>query len=286
MFLKPKIVRFSQILSRKINTRISSLKLFTTLSAVIACVGLSPSSIALESTPLPLVGNQVVTLIDVPNAKSRATEAVLAGFGEQVVNIEATTQTWSGSGLRNGKYIGYIDHYSLDRPKNNYVYSAPYASLSLHIASKTNKAKDITRLDKIYRQRLGIENRFANTDALRGERSVSWARSPSFFTNIQQLAGRRVDYIIADKYMLDEFNKLLKANGKDLLYLSSTPIYTVDMSLAINLNQPNASALIEEFNAGINKLKGSGELSTILDSPKEETSLLDPALYSDIVRRW
>lgn len=235
---------------------------------------------------LPLVGNKVVTFIDEDESPSRASELVKAAFKDRTVSINATTQAWSGSGLRNGKYIGYIDHYSLNEPKSNYVYSQPYVTLPLHIASRSKKAESVVRLDKIYRQRLGIENRFANTDTLRGERSISWARAPDFFGNMQQLAGGRVEFIIADKYMLDEFNKLLVAGGEAPLYMSSKPIYKVSMALAIQSSATNANAIIADFNQGLEQLRASGELDNILTPGEDQASLLDASLFADIVKKW
>lgn len=255
-------------------------------SVFLISVGLFINAGAAMSQGLPLVGNKVATFIDVPDNPARAIDAVKAALGNQRVTITATTQAWSGSGLRNGKFNGYIDHYSLNEQKNNYLYSLPYAVIPLHIAGKDPSTINITRLDKIYRQRLGIENRFANTDALRSERSVSWARSPDFFSNIKQLGGQRVEHIIADKYMLEEFNKLLIVNGQEPLFLSSKPIYVVEVSLAVKSDVSNAKGIVEQFNQGLEQLRSSGQLAEILYPQHQQVSLLDDALYADTIRKW
>jgi ABC-type amino acid transport substrate-binding protein len=145
---------------------------------------------------------------------------------------------------------------------------------------------DAVRLDKIYRTSLGIENRFANTDELRSERSVRWARTPDFVTNVKQLADRRVDNIIADKFMLDEFNKMLTSISKPELFLSSKPIYEVEMRLAIKKDTPNAQAIIEKFNASLARLKENGEYDGLIQPPSTSVSMLDEALYTEILRKW
>lgn len=258
------------------------------LFSAIACSILmfANAALALQNTKLALVGNKVATLIDTPTNSARANALVYAALKDYSLTITATTQAWSGSGLRNGKFQGYIDHYSLEQSKQNYLYSEPYARIPLHIASRNKKAESVIRLDKIYRQRLGIENRFANTDQLRGERSVSWARAPDFFGNIQQLAGRRVDYIIADLNMLNEFNKMLVAAKQEPLYISSAPLYEVDLQLAINSSNPIAAALISDFNAGIQKLITSQEYDNLYIPKSVAPTLLDEAIYEDIIRRW
>ncbi len=235
---------------------------------------------------LELVGNQVPTLIDTPDFPSRAINIVKAALPEYSVNVTATTQAWSGSGLRSGKYAGFIDYYSLNNQRDNYLYSDPYLLIPLHIASRNSNAVEVVRLDKIYRTSLGIENRFANTDQLRSERSVRWARSPDFLTNIKQLAGQRVDYIIADKSMLDEFNKLLLHVKVSPVFLSKTPIYNVQMRLAMRADAPDAAAIIKAFNQGLMALKETGQYDLLLNPTVDSLSLLDEALYQDIIRKW
>lgn len=235
---------------------------------------------------ISLVGNKVPTLINNGNNPARATNIIKKVMDNYSVSVGATTQAWSGSGLRNGKFIGYIDHYSLNVERNTYLYSQPYIEIPLHIASRKAKAIDTNRLDKIYRTTLGIENRFANTDELRSERSVRWARSPDFLSNIKQLADRRVDYIIADKFMLLEFNKMLSNINQKPLYLSEQSIYQVELRLAINVNTPNAETIIKQFNIAIEQLKGTNEYQQLLTPSTESVSLLDDALYEEILRKW
>lgn len=254
--------------------------------SLISIMVISSKGFAQQNGELALVGNRVASFIDTIDNPSRASDLVAASLSDYSVSINATTQAWSGSGLRNGKYQGYIDHYSLNEPKQNYLYSEPYATVPLHIASTYSKAVNLTRLDKIYRQRLGIENRFANTDQLRSERSVSWARAQDFFGNIQQLAEQRVDYIIADIHMLNEFNKMLAAQDEELLYISSTPIYKVGVSLAVNTNVPNAAKIIADMNDGIKTLRETGVYDSLYNPVSDAPTILDEAIYVDILRRW
>ena len=235
---------------------------------------------------LSLVGNIVPTLIDNPDYPSRASAIVQKALGDYNVTVTATTQAWSGSGLRNGTYSGFIDHYSLNNKRNNYLYSDVYLTIPLHIASTESRATDVTRLDKIYRTSVGVENRFANTDKFRSERSVRWARSPDFLGNIGQLGGQRVDFILADKFMLDEFNKQLSNANEEMMYISKTPIYTVNLHLAMRSDVPNAQAVIDAFNKGLQSLKDSGEYAGLIAPSDDAASLLDEALYQEIVRKW
>ena len=258
------------------------------LCSILALLVLTSNAGLTQNTPskISLVGNIVPTLIDHSSNPSRASDIVKKALNRYPVSITATTQAWSGSGLRNGNFVGFIDHYSLNVERNTYLYSAPYLVLPLHIASRSVKAVEADRLDKIYRTSLGIENRFANTDELRAERSVRWARTPDFLANVKQLADRRVDNIIADKFMLDEFNKMLMGINKPGLFLSSKPIYEVEMRLAIKADAPSAKAIINEFNASLEMLKESGEYEGLIQASSDSVSLLDEALYSEILRKW
>lgn len=258
------------------------------LCSILALLVLTSKAGLAQNTPskLSLVGNIVPTLIDHTSNPSRAGDIVKKALEAYPVTITATTQAWSGSGLRNGKFIGFIDHYSLNVERDTYLYSDPYLVLPLHIASRSAKAVDANRLDKIYRTSLGIENRFANTDELRAERSVRWARTPDFLANVKQLADRRVSNIIADKFMLEEFNKMLVSINKPGLFLSSKPIYEVEMRLAIKTDTPNAQAIIEQFNAALALLKENGEYQNLVKPLSDSASMLDEALYGEILRTW
>lgn len=244
----------------------------------------------MSQSELSLVGNRVPTLVDTPDYPARANALVQQIMSDTPVSITATTQAWSGSGLRNGTFAGFIDHYSLNNPRNTYIYSEPYMYIPLHIASKNIDAINVSRLDKIYRTTVGVENRFANTDKMRAERSVRWARAPDFLGIIRQIGDERVDYILADKFMLDEFNQLLFDANRKPLSIGNKPIYKVELRLAINANYENAQGIINDFNdklAAIDKeetLKVINETS--LSAEDGDISLLDEALYQDILRKW
>lgn len=255
-------------------------------SSVILLFVALPGASQNQTTDLPLVGNIVATLIDNPPFGARANDIVIQALANYNVSVTATTQAWVGSGLRNGKFVGFIDHYSLDAKRANFLYSEPYIMMPLHLVSRQKRATEAVRLDKVYRTSVGIENRFANTDELRGERSVRWARSPDFLSNITQVAGRRVDFILVEKFMVDAFNSLLVLANKEPLYISNEPLYEVELRLAIKSDFPNAQNIINDFNKAIAALRASGEIDKVPSSNKLGASMLDEVLYQDIVRRW
>ncbi len=243
-------------------------------------------STSLRAQTLNLVGNKVATYIDENQLPARQMDVVAAALGDKKAKITATTQAWSGSGLRSGKFAGYIDHYSLNEQKDDYLYSSPYMQLELHVVSRNQKAESIIRLEQLYRERVGVENRFANTDQLRDERDIRWARSPWFFDNIKQLSERRVDFLLVDKAMLDEMNLLLKSVGQKPIYVSKVSLISVDVSLAIHRDYPNAKDIIASFEKGIETLKSSGEYAELLKQDLNRESLLDDRVYSDILQKW
>ena len=256
------------------------------IGALLLVISATLVSSNIQANTLKLVGNKVVTYIDEHQLPARQMDLVSAALASRQVNITATTQAWSGSGLRSGKFSGYIDHYSLNNEGERYIHSKPYMQINLHIVSRSQKAVSIARLEQLYRERVGIENRFANTDQLRGEREVSWARSPWFFDNLKQLAERRVDYLLADKAIVDEVNLLLESAGLKPLFVSKAPLIQVDVSLAMNREYPDSKAIIKEFELGIDTLRESGKYAELLNMDLNRTSLLDEEVYSDMIRKW
>ncbi len=241
---------------------------------------------SLQAQTLSLVGNKVATYIDEHDLPARQMDVVAAALGDKKAKITATTQAWSGSGLRSGKFAGYIDHYSLNEPKDNYVYSLPYMQVDLHVVSRNRKAESIIRLEQLYRERVGIENRFANTDQLRDERDIRWARTPWFFDNIKQLAERRVDFLLVDKAMVDEINLLLESVAQQPIYVSKVALMSVDVSLAIHRDYANAKDILASFDKGIAALKSSGEYAELLKQDLARESLLDVRVYNDMLQKW
>lgn len=235
---------------------------------------------------LKLVGNKVESYINDHNLPARQIDIVKAALSDIEHSITATTQAWYGSGLRNGTYNGFIDHYSLNAKDDEYLYSKPYLRFNLHLGAKTPGIQEIALLDQLGRARVGIETRFANTDTVRGERSVSWARSQVFYENIRQFADKRVDFILADRDMIEQFNKLLKTENEELIYISDTPMYIVDVSLGISKTVDNAASIIKNFNDKVESMKASGQYDKLITGDVSRDSLLNPVVYKDILRKW
>ena len=253
---------------------------------VAAALAISTIGFNTVAQELKLVGNKVESYINDHSLPARQIDIVKAALSDVEHSITATTQAWYGSGLTNGTYNGFIDHYSLNAKKDEYVYSKPYLTFNLHLGAKTPGIQEIALLDQLGRARVGIETRFANTDTVRGERSVSWARSQIFYENIRQFADKRVDFILADKDMINQFNKLLSLKNEELIYLSDTPMYIVEVSLGLSKSVENAAAIIKQFDQNIEKMKASGEYQTLLNGSEERDSLLNPVVYKDILRKW
>jgi ABC-type amino acid transport substrate-binding protein len=263
------------------------IKMIRKSALLLISIGLLASA-SIQAQTVNLVGNKVATYIDEhKELAARQMDLVTAALSEDwQADIVATTQAWSGSGLRSGKFVGYIDHYSLNDREDKYIYSKPYMQVHLHAVSRYQRAENIVRLEQLYRERVGIENRFANTDQLRGERDVLWARTPSFFDNIEQLAEDRVDFLLIDKAMADEMNLLLKSVGETPIYISKVPLIQVNISLAMNRNYKDAKAIITDFDKGIERLKASGKYLELLKQDLARESLLDARIYADMLVRW
>jgi polar amino acid transport system substrate-binding protein len=263
------------------------IKMIRKSAILLISIGLLASA-NIQAQTVNLVGNKVATYIDEhEELAARQMDLVAAALSEDwQANIKATTQAWSGSGLRSGKFAGYIDHYSLNDRKDNYIYSKPYMQVNLHAVSRYQRAENIVRLEQLYRERVGIENRFANTDNLRGERDVLWARSPSFFDNIEQLAEDRVDFLLIDKAMADEMNLLLKSVGETPIYISKSPLIKVDISLAMNRNYADSEAVIAAFDKGIERLKAEDKYAELIKQNLNRDSLLDRRIYADMLVKW
>ncbi|WP_156896313.1 substrate-binding periplasmic protein [Aestuariibacter salexigens] len=233
-------------------------------TAVFAAVVFMPYSVG---QTLRLVADEWPTYVEYDPDRSRLTDLASAILNATKTrhNIDVSTLAMSVSGLKAGRYDGYIDQLSLLETRPGFIYSQPFFTHHLHIVSKQESAQEITSQSQLRRERVGIVRRFADSDRIRNLHDVRWARVPTDFDNFRQLADDRVDFILADRLQVEEFNRLLAADGEELLYISQRPMISVNVSLGIKADIENAKQLIAQFDDAKQQLLSSGQINRIMD---------------------
>ncbi|MCW8108021.1 transporter substrate-binding domain-containing protein [Alteromonas ponticola] len=179
-------------------------------------------------------------------------------------NLSVMRPAFLGSGLSNESLDGDFAFLTLDRKKDNFVYSAPYLPLYLVAVSKRPFVKDIRTLAHLQDGRIAIENRFVNTDQLRLEKAIKWSRNPDTFDAFKQLADGRSTLLITSSLLLNEFNLLLSEHGETPLFSSPTPLLTAHFTVAIRESIAGAKDILNKFNKAIVQMQRDGTYNRLL----------------------
>ena len=237
-----------------------------------------------------LVGTTYPTFVDPDGKASRYTSIVEEAFSrmEQPVAIETLRQAFLGSMLRSEKADGEVAFINLDAQDNSRIYSAPYATLNLVLASRNATVLNVDDFSYIADERVATENRFANTAQLRPVENIRWSRNPTTFDVFKQIGDERAEFLFADLLMVAEFNRLLSAAGRPILFISPAPLVETSVHISLRKSLPNAQSIMREFNQHIEDMRADGTLQRLLmTEPSNRTeTLLDAGRYRQLMRNW
>jgi ABC-type amino acid transport substrate-binding protein len=215
---------------------------------------------------LTLVATPVPSLISEDAENGRLNKLITQALTRANIEADLTVMrpAFSGSGLLTGKLDGDFAHLALAEQGDQFVYSDIYLPIYLYLASRQSSLDDISKYSHVLNSRVATENRFANTPTMRLVKDVSWARNPSAFDAFRQIAQDRADYLLTDKLLLDEFNRLLQQAKKPPLKLSKSPLTVTGLQLTLQKKIPNSAQLIQRFNEVINEMQQDGSFNQML----------------------
>jgi predicted nucleic acid-binding protein len=139
------------------------------------------------------------------------------------------------------------------------------------------------------RNRVAIENRFANTPNFRLIKDIKWSRNPSTFDAFRQLADDRAPYLITSELLIREFNTLLANDREETLHYSAKPLMKSGFQLAIRDDVPNAQKIINNFNTAVSAMQTNGMYNKLLQiswllKDINQDGIADYIGHSDITR--
>lgn len=209
---------------------------------------------------------QLPTFIDDGDKPARINAIMREAFSrmEQDVTLEVMRPAFLGSGLLSGQIDGHYAFVDLDEKKSAFLYSKPYLPLYLFAISKHEAVISVAEIEHLMDRRVAIENRFANTDKVRLIKDIKWARNPSTFDAFKQLADDRSYYLMSSRLLVDEFNRLLRSKGEQLLHFSKVPLITAGFRLAMSSGEGN-QAVVEAFNSTIDEMQNDGTFNELLN---------------------
>lgn len=215
---------------------------------------------------LRLAGSPMATYIDNEGEPARLNAIVAEAFSrmQEPLNLQVMRPAFLGSAISMGKVDGNFAFINLDEPKADKVYSEPYLPIYLYVASKYEDAQKIKLLPHIDDKRVAIDNRFINTDQMRMLKAVKWSRNPTALDVFRQVGEDRTRYIMAPRLLLDEFNRMLRNDNEEQLFLSQLPLIMSGFSLSLRSYTPNAEQILTNFNETIAVMQQDGTYNRLL----------------------
>lgn len=215
---------------------------------------------------IKLGASQLPTYVDNEGEPARLNSIVSEAFArmEQALELTVMRPAFLGSSVLGGQLDGEYAFLDLDHQKSQFSYSQSYLPVYLYAVSKKASVKEVVLLPHLKDERIAIENRFANTDKLRLIKDIKWARNPSTFDAFKQLADNRAYYLMTTRLLVDEFNRLLRAENEELVYLSAQPLVTAGFHLALSGSSSATQALLTQFDNTINTMQQDGTYNRLL----------------------
>ena len=193
----------------------------------------------------------------------RLNDIVEEAFNRAGHPIRITTErlAFAGSGLSSGKYQGRIDFVDLNPFDEDFIASAQYLPLYLHLVSKHDAVETVRSFAQVRNSRVAIENRYASTPPLRLVTDIKWSRNPNTFESINNLAKERSNYLLTDALLFAEFNRLLIAENEELLHKSEEVIFTTGLHVTLHNSVPNAESVLTDFDRAIASMVEDGSMN-------------------------
>lgn len=253
------------------------IKIFITLVILLCC------PLQVFAKPLSVVSTPAALYVEGPNSGIQINLArrLFDANGYQA-NVSIQRRAFADAGMLSGDYKVSLDGYSLNDVDAPFSVTQPYMTKALHLVGRNSELNEFTYDDLQLLDRVGIENRFANTDQLRRTRIVRWSRVASVDDLFRQLADDRVDAVIIDRLIATEFNKLLKKKNKPTLFVSEKPIYLVDVRMVVGPTLDNKQQFIDAMNRAIAESDSKG----YTQQNTESQPLLSISKYQELIQRW
>ena len=213
-----------------------------------------------------LGASQLPTYVDDEGEPARLNNLVKEAFERMGEPLEVSVMrpAFLGSAILSGALDGNYAFIDLDNEKSNMKYSKSYMPLYLYAVSKNDSVKEVALIAHLQDRRVAIDNRFSNTDTIRLIKDVKWGRNPSTYDAFKQLADNRAYYLVTSRLLIDEFNRLLRNENEEMVYLSARPLVTAGFKLALREDVSGADARLQRFDQVIDAMQRDGSYNRLL----------------------
>ncbi|MFZ5571138.1 MAG: substrate-binding periplasmic protein [Thermodesulfobacteriota bacterium] len=163
-----------------------------------------------------------------------------------------------------GETDGYFPEYFSEDLKKDFVLSAPFAGGPLGFFKRRGEAVTYTRLEDLKPYKIGVVRGYVNTAEFDGAAYLKKEEAKDDVTNIKKLLAKRLDLIVADKYVGLYLLKQEMPDKADSMEFIEPALEQKDLYVCITKKNPDHEKLIQAFNDGLAKIKADGTLDGIM----------------------
>jgi polar amino acid transport system substrate-binding protein len=166
---------------------------------------------------------------------------------------------------RIGEYDATFPYIRKDEREKDFLFSDLVYGGVLSVYARRDNGIDPARHDSFQGLTYCVAGGFIvykEFDPMLRDARIKLQRPPSLLSCARMLALGRADFFITESSVGDEV--LQQAQVGDKVVRLATPFDRADFYLIISKRHPNGQALLDSFNAGLRRLKASGEYERIV----------------------
>ena len=167
---------------------------------------------------------------------------------------------------REGIYDGYFPEYFAESLKTDYLLSEPFPGGPLVFFKRKADSIAFTTLSDLKAYKIGIVRGYINTKEFDGADYLQKELATDDLTNFRKLIGKRLDLVVADKFVGTHLVKRNMPDKVDEIEIMSPFLEEKSLYLCIRKKAPDAEAKMKAFNEGLKIIKDNGTFADILQA--------------------
>jgi polar amino acid transport system substrate-binding protein len=156
--------------------------------------------------------------------------------------------------LLSGKYDGSAAAWKDAEREKVLVFSEPYLENRLILVGRRGSDVSAPKLSSLAGKRIVLVGGYSYGDAVAAGSGVIFIRSRSEEDSLSRLLANDADYTLMDELVVQYILENYGEQARTRLAVGSTPLIVRTLHLAIRRARPDASALINRFNAEIRRM--------------------------------
>ena len=144
------------------------------------------------------------------------------------------------------------------------LFSKPYLENRLVLVGRNDSDVSATSLSQLKGKRVAIVGAFAYGEALAKAEAPDFVRGNSDQENLKRLLSGDVDYMLVDDLLAYHLLHTDAAKAKKMIRVGTKAMIIRPLHFAVLRSLPNATRIIERFNAQIDRMMADGTIHRIL----------------------